>query len=60
MSLFISWKSQVFNVQFLEELQQYDSQWTNQVTLRRLIEKCSLQTGIPVENIKLLCSGGEF
>lgn len=61
MSVFIKWKGQTSSVDFkTQSLEFGDDEWQNHVSLGELLERISAASRVPVENMKLLHSGGKF
>lgn len=51
----VQWKSKKFGVDF----RHLGPRWAEHVTLGELMQQCSEETGVPVERLRLLHSGGK-
>ena len=61
MSISIKWKGQTSNLDFkTQSLEFGDEEWQNHVSLGEVLERISAASRVPIENIKLLHSGGKF
>ncbi len=60
MSITLKWKSQIATVDFKVEAAKYgDKDWPFHVTLLDLLKRISDSSKVPIENMKLLHSGGK-
>ncbi len=56
--LHISWVSKKFTVSFEDQMEMYGKNWPQHVLLSSLMDACKKETGLQLENMKLLATGG--